>query len=387
MMLMLLEILAPSTWIKYALFEGWNSCRSAKLSPEIAPSITRAFFYFSSQIFPNFVFTTALVPSLHSSTDPNLGLSTDKMEQIAYITPNLSTLQLSYCGRLADQTLETIVSRLHSLKHLILTGPFLVTAATWRSILEKLGSKLQTFEVSDTARWGEECSAALVKYCPNIQVVGLKRIHGLSDAHIRPLAQLRHLRSLDLSEPSSTVTDDAVIPVIQSVGPNLEKLVLDRCTKLGDSTMKAIFAYCCNVTHLSLALLENVTDDCVTTGFSRWNDNHGLVTLNLTRCIQIKNTGLEAMLIHSGRTLQRLSVNSLEELTAEVFDMLGAHKIGVCLVDLDVGFIRCVTDAVVAKISIACPELRVLKVFGDNYVTSFAAARPGVRLIGREDFL
>ena len=279
--------------------------------------------------------------------------------------PNLSILQLSFCGRLIDSTLVQIVSRLHSLQHLILTGPFLITIGAWKSTLKTIGRKLRTFEISDTARWDEDCSKTLVNQCPKLEIVGLKRINGLSDSSVQWLSKLKNLKSLDLTEPAGVVTDEAIVPIIRNAGFTLEKLVLDGCVELGDNTFQAIIQYCPNLYHLSLALLDKITEESVVKGFQSWTKNHGLVTLNLSRCVGVKDAGVQAILGHSGASLESLSLNSLDELTQETFKMFSDElgNIGNDLVELDVGFVRCVNDDLVYELSNACRELRILKVF------------------------
>jgi DNA repair protein RAD7 len=278
--------------------------------------------------------------------------------------PNLKTLQLSFCGRLVDLTLTAIISRLKSLEHLILIGPFLITTQQWKTTLEIIGPNLHTFEISDTARWDEECSQTLVEKCPNLEIVGLKRINGLSDQSIQWLAKLPHLRSLEITEPTGMITDEFIIPIIANAGANLEKLVLDGCVELGDDTFSAITQYCPHLSYLSLALLDRITDDCVAKGFKSWNKNHGLSTLNLTRCVGIKDAGVQAALAHSGASLETLSLNSLDELTQETFKLFMDEetRVGNDLVELDVCFVRCVNDDIVNRLSRACKDLRYIKV-------------------------
>jgi len=301
---------------------------------------------------------------ISSLSRANVGLTSEKMEQIAYLTPNLKTLQLSFCGRLVDNTLETIISRLPNLEHLILIGAFLVKTEQWQKTLRSLGSRLRTFEVTDTARWNEECTEALVTYCPNLEVLGMKRINILSDATVSQLSKLKKLKKLDLTAPGGIVTDNAVVPILQSTGSTLETLVLDACVELGEPTFQAIVNTCPNLQHLSIACLDQITDECVAKGFQSWKQNSGLETLNLTRCVGIKDSGVQAVLHHSGASLEILSLNSLDELTQETFKLFidEENNIGHELVDLDVGFVRCINDDVVYALSRACKELRIIKV-------------------------
>jgi DNA repair protein RAD7 len=352
MMWRLSGILDRSIWIRFV--------RSFR---EIVLSIMTLFLSSFNLISQNYVFTTVPV-YLAAGSYLMIGIHTQNLEQIAYIMPNLSTLQLSFCGRLADSALAAIVSRLHQLEHLILTGPFLITTSAWKSALQTIGHKLHTFEISDTARWDEECSIALVTSCPNLETVALKRINGLSNESIKWLSTLKHLKSLDLTEPAGLITDEEVVPIIQSAGQNLEKLVLDRCVELGDKTLEAIVRNCHHLHTLSLDLLDHITDECVVESFTSWKKNTGLINLNLSRCVGIRDPGVQAILAHSGTTLEILNLNSLDELTQETFKLLteGESDIGCELVELDVGFVRCVSDDVVYALSRACKELRVLKV-------------------------
>jgi DNA repair protein RAD7 len=278
--------------------------------------------------------------------------------------PNLKTLQLSFCGRLSDPTLTAIISRLKHLEHLILIGPFLITTQQWKQTLETIGHNLRTFEISDTARWDEECSRTLVEKCPNLQVLGMKRINGLSNQSIQYLVNLSQLKTLDITEPTGLITDEYIVPIIANAGPNLEKLVLDGCVELGDETFNAITQYCPHLSYLSLALLDRMTDECVAKGFQSWTNNHGLNTLNLTRCVGIKDAGIQAALAHSGASLEILSLNSLDELTQETFRLFMDEetRVGSDLVELDVSFVRCVNDDIVGRLSRACKDLRYIKV-------------------------
>ena len=191
----------------------------------------------------------------------------------------------------------------------------------------------------------------------------MKRINGLNNETLQHLAKLKNLKALDLSEPFGVVTDEYIVPIVRSAGKNLEKLVLDGCTELGDETFEAIIQYCPNLQFMSLALLDKLTDEAVVKGFTSWTKNHGLVNLNLTRCVGIKDAGVKTILAHSGASLEVLSLNSLDELTQETFDLFINEELNVGneLVEFDVGFVRCVSDELVSKLTRACKELRVLR--------------------------
>lgn len=204
----------------------------------------------------------------------------------------------------------------------------------------------------------------LVTHCPNLEVLGLKRINVLSDATVRELSTLTNLKSLDLTAPGGIVTDETVVPILQSTGAKLEKLILDGCVELGDPTFQAIIDNCPNLHHLSLALLDCITDECVVKGFNSWTRNPGLEILNLSRCVGIKDGGVQAILSHSGASLEILNLNSLDELTQETINLFmdEENNIGGGLVDLDVGFVRCINDDIVYALSRSCKDLRTLKV-------------------------
>jgi len=194
--------------------------------------------------------------------------------------------------------------------------------------------------------------------------VALKRINGLSNEIIAPLASLKYLKSLDLSDPQGTITDDYIIPILRNAGPKLEKLILDSCVELSDETFSTITAYCPNVHTLSLSGLDRLTDEGVATGFQVWKQNEGLESLNLCRCVGVKDAGVQAVLVHSGASLESLNLNSLDELTQETLSAFWDEEgnVGDELVELDLGFVRCVSDDVIRALSMGCRELKILKV-------------------------
>ena len=156
-----------------------------------------------------------------------------------------------------------------------------------------------------------------------------------------------------------------MVRILCKAGAKLETLVLDQCVELGDDTFRCIIHSCPNLQHLSLGMLDRITDDVVVQGFHSWHANLGLTTLDLTRCVGIKDAGVQAILAHSGASLETLSLNSLDYLTRDTFKLFVDEEsnVGGELVELDVGFVRCVNDDVILGLSRCCKVLRSLKVW------------------------
>ena len=73
---------------------------------------------------------------------------------------------------------------------------------------------------------------------------------------------------------------------------------------------------------------------------------------------------MQALLVHSGASLESLNLNSLDELTQETLSAFWDEEgnVGHELVELDLGFVRCINDDVIRALSMGCKDLKILKV-------------------------
>ncbi|KAF8464599.1 hypothetical protein BDZ91DRAFT_697616 [Kalaharituber pfeilii] len=311
-------------------------------------------------------------------------ISTNELRTIAAILPTLRYLMLRFCGSMTNDVFSYYTSQLKNLRGLELGGPFLVTKDCYIDFFQTRGAQLEEFTISDTFRFDAEVVSALVDNCPNLKELRLKQIIRLDNESVRLLAGLSSLKILEISDPGGEIEDDAVIDLLNSLGSGLKELDLSGCALLTDKVVLAIKQCCPRLVSLSLMEAEEVTDEGIAELFRYWDINPGLQSINLSRIRKLNQFGIEALLQHSGNTVEILNLNSCP-LKPEIWDSWG--KIGMKLDrlrSLDIGFVRSVDDMVVERLCEVCPNLGELKVWGNNHITEAVKVPPNIRLIGRE---
>ena len=334
----------------------------------------------------------------------HLEVSTNELRKIGAILPTLRYLILRFCGSMTDEVLSYYSTQLTELKGVELGGPFLVTKSCYMRFFEARGPQLEDLTITDTFRVDAEVISSLVDNCPNLKELRLKQIVKLDNQAVRLLTALTSLKVLEISDPGEDVQDGAVIDVLNSIGSGLRELDLSGCMLLTDQTLLAIRQCCPRLNAFSLTEAEDVTDEGVAQMFRNWDINPGLQYVNLGRLRKLTYFGIEAILEHSGRTLEVLDINSCPlQSNSWGFWWQGGTKFE-RLRSLDIGFVRSVNDAVVEKLCEVCPnlgELKVclftvmstivrelmatcIKVWGANRITEAVQVPENIRIIGRE---
>lgn len=314
---------------------------------------------------------------------------------------NLESLILSMCGQMTNENLILLSTKLTNLTELYLDGPFLINKESWNTVFENLGSRLKSLTIKSTHRIASEELANLVENCPNLTKLCLSRLSGVIDeTGILLLSELRHLTHLEISyigmdpleEP--VVSDESIINILNSVGSQLQELVLDGCSGLTNQVLtNGINKSCRSLRTLSLTLLDQITDDAVVELFTNWN-NPGLEKFSCKRCIGFGDDALMAVIDQCRDTIVELDINSLQVITAEgtsnaffkLKDEHRPHKL-LDLTQIDLGFVRCVDDRFITKLCNYAPNLESIEVWGNNKVTEYLKVPQGVKLIGRENII
>ncbi|EPS43145.1 hypothetical protein H072_2882 [Dactylellina haptotyla CBS 200.50] len=310
-------------------------------------------------------------------------IQSDNLRQIGAFCPSLQRLHLKFCGRMNDDCLDYYGTQLKELKALDLFGAFNVTEECYVRFFENCGRKLKEFGVSDTSRFRVKAMEALVDNCPDLEVLRLKTLTNIDDECIRLLTGLPNLRILEISEPTMELTDGPIIDILNTCGSALRELNLNQCSQLTDLTIDAIHESCGQLEILELERVELLTSEGLTNLFTGWDINHGLTTLNLTRCIELDAAGFAKIIDHSGRTLERFNINSCKEVNQEAWDFLMEFTLPQ-LEEFDVSFIRSVNDAVLEGLMKVAPKMHTIKAWGCFKLTEAIPLREGLHLIGRE---
>lgn len=313
-------------------------------------------------------------------------LAPTDLNLISAYCPRLESLTLSMCGQLNNESFRYLFEKLGSLRSLRLDGPFLINKDTWISFFETIGERLEDFEVRNTHRFDSEIMSNMVLNCPNLKRLCLSRLSGVTDeAAIHILGDLSQLQHFEFSYPSDDkdpMTDDGMLTILNSVGSQLETLIVDGCTNLSDRFIRVgVKPTCGKLRHLSMLSLDQLSDEAVEHLFTNWDVNSGLEYLSVQRCIGIADLGFKAMIEHNAETLAELDINSLQLVTKESLAELTRC---IHLTSLNASFVRAMDNKLVESIVSSCPSLGLITVYGDPNVTADCRVRRGCRLIGRQ---
>ncbi|KAF7305906.1 RNI-like protein [Mycena chlorophos] len=319
------------------------------------------------------------------------------------LNPNLTHLRLDLCGPLNDQAILSWNTSMPRLVSLELLGPFLVREAAWITFLTA-HPNMEAFLITQSPRFSLACLNALIAGSgATLGRLGLREVGLLSDAFTERIgAELKELTYLDIGMPSKSLLDVHVIDLLAAIGGGLEHLDLSGHEALTDNTLtRGIAPHVRKITSLALASLPELTDAGVAAFFSllRENERPGFVRLDMTRDHQLNSAALTALLLHSGDTLQELSINGWkgvdaaydqalvkkEEQDAAALPLLAQlYQVR----KLDLGWCRAVDDFTVKAVLESCLALEELKVWGCNRVEgkweSSIQRKRGVKVYGIE---
>lgn len=301
---------------------------------------------------------------------------------MAQLCPNLRRINLGYVGQMSTDTLNAWGKLLTRLRSLELLGPFLVRREGWLSFFKAVGTRLEELLITQSPRIDLEIVELLCSECPNLKRLRLAEIGQLSSEFFEPLAELTNLEHLEITSPGTPLNDDAVVDFLAKAGANLKTLDLSDNPELSDGILPAIAEHCPNLTALRLRETD-LSDSALAEFFStlRTAGRPGFVELDFEKGHDLEGDGLRALLAHSGRTIEKLSLMGWRHVDADSVAEIAACK---QLRELDIGWCREVTDFTVKDILGGCPALREIRLWGCNQLTDRIPRRKGVRVIGIE---
>ncbi|KAL8730444.1 MAG: hypothetical protein Q9166_004082 [cf. Caloplaca sp. 2 TL-2023] len=328
-------------------------------------------------------------------TDRKIDLEVDDYIRIFSFAPSLQSLSLRQAGQFKDEVLDYIMERDVPIKHLKLYAPNLVSNHKWIEFFTKCGHRLESLQLRDLDySLDNEAFMHLVRGCPNLKRLKLKKCWRLGDAAvgaIQDLSNLEHL-SLQLKQPVSASTLAEMVTVI---GYKLHTLSLEDFHDADDSLLTAIQTRCSQLKKLRFTDNDLSTDDGYTKLFTDWpNPPLSFIDFSSNRSVDYNNpdgteeaiglgtTGFEALMAHSGSQLETLMIPSCRHIEREglerVFD---GKKEYPSLKTADISFVRKTDTPIVAGIFKSCPQMTKLVAFGCFSVSDVMVPK-GVALIG-----
>ncbi|KAH6562934.1 hypothetical protein BASA62_008828 [Batrachochytrium salamandrivorans] len=297
-------------------------------------------------------------------------LDEDGLLSIAYLCPNVRTLNLSLCGRITNKVLIEIGASCKHIFSLTLKGAFLPTDAGFSSMFSGLGSSLTNLSLEHAAKLTNTSLHVLSKSAPNLRILNLTSCSKVGDDAIETISKMQCLEHLELNGLRDDVESSAILQLISAIGHQLTTLSLNGYNLLGDTVVEAITETCKGLSSLSLSECPLITSAGVISALKLFSTTspEGLVSLYFNRNVLLSDDVIFVIVNRMGETLERLGLNGLDELSEDALCSIASGCIH--LVDLDVSWIRCMNDDIFLKFIENAADLQRIKVYGCHDLTS-----------------
>ena len=220
-------------------------------------------------------------------------LETEDYDQIFAVCPYVKSISLRNCCQFKDSNIDYMNEKAKALEHIQLLGANLVSNDKWAELFIARGQDLKTLKVEWLdAAFDDQAVEALTTFCPNIERLKIERCKKIGPDSIDAIAHLKHLKHLTLRfyDP---ITREKLIHLIDSVGANLQTLCLehfiDNTTDPTDDVLDAIHTQCRYLSKFRFTENNECTDAGYVKLFENW-DNPPLRYIDINSTRDLDNT-------------------------------------------------------------------------------------------------
>ncbi|KAF2116565.1 DNA repair protein-like protein Rad7 [Lophiotrema nucula] len=219
-------------------------------------------------------------------------LETENFDQIFAVVPNIKKLALRNCCQFKDSNMEYLIEKAKNLVDIQLLGANLVSNDMWIRLFSARGEDLRSFKTEWLdAAFDDEAVEALAACCPNLERLKLERCKRIGVSSINAIATLGKLQHLTLRFLKE-IPRENLLNVILQVGKNLQTLCLENFEQpaleddeqTDDLLLAAIHDTCHNLSKFRFTDHTECSDEGYINLFTDW-DNPPLryIDVNSTR--------------------------------------------------------------------------------------------------------
>ncbi|KAF2131204.1 DNA repair protein-like protein Rad7 [Dothidotthia symphoricarpi CBS 119687] len=202
-------------------------------------------------------------------------LETEDYNQIFAICPNIKTLSLRNCCQFKDENIDYMIEKAKSIVDIQLLGANLVANEKWIELFIARGPALKALRVEWLdAAFDDQAVEALTTFCPNLERLKMERCKRLGPDSIDAIARLTNLRHLTLRFYTE-IPSAKLIHMIASVGPKLRTLCLehflDTASEPTDEVLDVIHDTCLSLSKFRFTENHECTDAGFVNLFTNWH--------------------------------------------------------------------------------------------------------------------
>jgi DNA repair protein RAD7 len=221
-------------------------------------------------------------------------LETEDYDQIFAVCPYVKRLSLRNCCQFKDSNIDYMNEKAKALEEIQLLGANLVSNDKWIELFIARGQDLKSLKVEWLdAAFDDQVVEALTTFCPNLERLKIERCKRIGPDSIDAIAHLKQLKHLTLRfyDP---ITREKLVHLVDSVGANLRTLCLehflDNTTDPTDDVLEAIHNNCHHLSKFRFTENNECTDAGYVKLFTNWtNPPLHYIDVNSTRDLDNTN--------------------------------------------------------------------------------------------------
>ncbi|KAF2029101.1 RNI-like protein [Setomelanomma holmii] len=221
-------------------------------------------------------------------------LETEDYDQIFAVCPNIKSLSLRNCCQFKDSNVDYMIEKGKHLVDIQLLGANLVSNDKWIEMFIARGQDLRTLKVEWLdAAFDDQAIEALSTFCPNLERLKIERCKRLGEDSIDAIARMEHLKHLTLRFYSE-ILHEKLLNLITNVGADLRTLCLEHFLDASSDPTDDVLEKIHNTCHKLQKFRFTENNECSDAGyvnlFSNWsNPPLHYIDLNSTRDMDNSN--------------------------------------------------------------------------------------------------
>ena len=217
-------------------------------------------------------------------------LEEDDYRQMFAVVPNMEKLVLANACQLKDEAVEYMLERCHHLKHIQLYAANLISTEMWHRIFREVGENLEVVKLKWLDAAFEDATVRdLVTNSPNLNRIKLELCRRLGEGAVAAISNISKLEHLSL-QMNKEIATQTLTGLITKRGPGLRTLSLEKFIDADDSVLDEIHNSCRRLGKLRFSENDTATDSGYARLFTEWsNPALNFVDFNSTRDIDNNN--------------------------------------------------------------------------------------------------
>jgi DNA repair protein RAD7 len=231
-----------------------------------------------------------LQPDMHSIAIHEAAyLETEDYDQIFAVCPTVKRISLRNCCQFKDSNIDYMIEKPKHLEEIQLLGANLVLNDKWIELFIARGKDLKSLKVEWLdAAFDDQIVEALSTFCPNLERLKIERCKKLGEDSSDAIARTQHLQHLTLRFYDE-IPHNKLINLITSVGANLRTLCLEHFLNASSEPTYNIHSTCHKLQKFRFTENNECSDAGYVNLFTNW-DNPPLHYADINSTRDMDNT-------------------------------------------------------------------------------------------------